>query len=357
MILRDQQISLIILPADNRYDQAVVIKAAHREGVPVVLVPQFMAGPLEWAEYVYNQRDYCGKTNGNRLACVIFPRWLYKYKGRELIALPGSQVFARELLRIAPPLPWVLNSGFSDAMALESDAVRDYCIAEGLPASKLVVTGSVAHDSISNNLRHSVSMKQELFNKYGFSSKRRLIVSALPPDSLYMNRPDCEFGTYPKLIEFWCRSLALISHENVIICLHPSVKYDDFKYIEEWGVRISERPTFDMIPLCDIFVAAVSATIQWAIACGKPVLNYDVYRYGYYDYDCAKGVIRVNDKEEFLEKLKCLVNDSTFYDQIAACQSADSKSWGRLDGKAGNRLMKLFDELIDRRFGVQANVG
>ncbi len=39
------------------------------------------------------------------------------------------------------------------------------------------------------------------------------------------------------------------------------------------------RTRLSLVPLCSLYVASVSATIRWAIACGKPVVNYDVYRF------------------------------------------------------------------------------
>ena len=346
--ISEHGISLVILPADNRYDQAAIVKAAHNEGVPVVVIPQFMASALEWAEFVWGKREYNARSWANRFACSLFPRWGYVHKGRRLMALPASQVFAREWLGIAPPLPWILHSGYSDALAVESEAVREYCIAEGLLPEKIKVTGSSTHDIISATILKSAGKRLELCADLSLTDDRPMILSALPPDSLDMDRPQCDFKKYDDLVEFWCRSLTAIKTYNIVICLHPSVTEQEMKHIERFGVKITKDPTYQLIPLCDIYVASISSTIQWAIACGKPVVNYDVYRYRYADYVNVDGVISIEDKSDFVNTLQRLTSDANYCAEIAARQSVHASRWGRLDGRAGDRLTQLFDDLIDQ---------
>lgn len=343
-LIRKEHISMMILPADNRYDQAAYIKAGHIEHIPSVVIPQFMAGPLEWAEYVWDQPDYNAQKITNRFVGALYPHWIYEHKGRKLIAKPANHALAYECLGIAPPLPWMLHSGFADKLALESEAVRDYCISEGLPKEQLVVTGSCTHDIITDILADSTKRKRELCTAMELSPDLPVILSALPPDSIYMGRSNYEFQNYGDLLEFWCRSLAAIKDYNIIICLHPSVSADELKFIEKWGVKIAKEPTYQLIPLCDIFVASISATIQWAIACGKPVLNYDVYQYQYTDYNNVNGVITVYTKEDYLDTLHRLTTEPEFFVEISARQSSDADAWGRLDGKSGERLIQLFDK-------------
>jgi hypothetical protein len=104
-----------------------------------------------------------------------------------------------------------------------------------------------------------------------------------------------------------------------------------------------------LIPLCDYYVASISATIQWAIACGKPVINYDICRYRYTDYLGLKGVLTVEEQDQFLDLLRRMATDSEFRNEIAALQKADAPRWGKLDGKAGQRIVELFHDLIEAR--------
>lgn len=345
-LIRKEMIALFILPADNRYDQAAYVKAAHLENIGVVVVPQFMAGPLEWAEYVWGQSPYQVKRMINKLALALYPRWGLEYKGRRLLALPGANVFALEWLGIAPPLPWVLHSGSSDVLALESEAVYDYCIGEGIPSSQVKITGSIAHDILFDVMTKKPQKKDELLQSLGIENNLPIILSALPPDSLYMNRPECDFKSYSDLVEFWCKSIALVPGYNHLVSLHPSLKYEQMKYIEKFGLKIVREPTANIVPLADIYVASISSTIQWAIACGIPVVNYDVYRYRYSDYSSIAGVVATEEKTEFIDLILKLTNDPDYYSKIALSQKDVSHKWGVLDGLAGSRLENLFTTII-----------
>ena len=64
--------------------------------------------------------------------------------------------------------------------------------------------------------------------------------------------------------------------------------------------------TAELVPLCDVFVASISSTIRWAIACGKPVVNYDVYRYRYTDFIGVEGVLTCEEQDEFVSVLRRL---------------------------------------------------
>lgn len=342
---------LFIFPSDNRYDIPVFIKAAHKENIPTMLAPAFMAGAREWARFVVNVSNYQVRGFLSYLICKIYKRWVFNFENKTLLALPAGHILAREWLKIAPALPWILHSGNADAIAIESEAVFDYCVSEGLSPKKLVVTGSVVHDLMSEILRDVTYQRQRLYHSLDLPHDKAMLLSALPPDFFYIEGgcPKCDFREYYDLVEFWIKSLAQAKNYNVIICLHPSVKYEDMKYIEDWGVKIATESTAELIPLCKIYVACVSATIQWAIACQKPVINYDVYRYRYPDYLGADGVVNIEEKSEYLMYLIKLTQDSDFYKLMVAKQKTCSKRWGLLDSQAGTRIIQLIDKLIENK--------
>jgi len=93
-------------------------------------------------------------------------------------------------------------------------------------------------------------------------------------------------------------------------------------------------------------VASVSATIRWAIACGIPVVNYDVYRMNYEDYNEVGGVVTVDDRMSFLSAMRRLTTDTDYYETVADLQRRSMDQWGKLDGRSGERMLKLFDSII-----------
>lgn len=349
-LLKKVRPDLIVLAGDIvAYNTSIFIKKGHEVKIPTIVFPLWMAGPKESAEFIFGDPNYSAENLLNRLAAKMYPKWAYVYEGKKLLCLPWSQIFAKEWLGISSPLPWALHSSGADVIALESEAVKSYCLREGLQENCLKVVGSLHNDILSRVLSKERSLRLALCRELNFDEKKPIILAALPPDFLYIagGRSECEFSSYRELVEFYVKALVGSPRRQVIISLHPSVRIDDFRYIEKWGAKISDKNIIELIPLCDIFAASISATIQWAIACSKPVLNYDVYKYRYGDYDRVPGVINVEHKADFVKYLKKLSSDSNFYKKIAQKQKSAASEWGMLDGKSGARILKLTDRLIE----------
>ena len=115
-------------------------------------------------------------------------------------------------------------------------------------------------------------------------------------------------------------------------------------------MKISTHDTASLIPLCDLYLASVSATIRWAIACAQPVINYDVYQMRYKDYADVEGVITVYDKSSFETVLKRLTNDRNYYNLLEEKQKEAAPGWRILDGKSSERMLKLFDDVIAGKY-------
>jgi hypothetical protein len=338
------------------YDSADFIRAAKARNVPVVLTPSTMSNGIEQAEVYYHDPAYHLRSLPNILASWLFPRWVRKHRGKRLLRRPAGDVFAMEKLGIAPPFPWTFNSGFADGICVESDAMMKYYLEGGLPPSQLHATGSLANDVLADGMSHAPARRIQLLRQLGLPADRPIILVALPPDFLYVNggRPECDFTTYAGLVDFWMGLLRNVKNHNVILTLHPSVARESALHLETETIKIANAPTASLIPLCDIFFASVSSTIRWAIACGKPVLNYDVYRYRYTDYVDVPGVVIVEDKDEIADVLLRLTSDSALLDEVTKKQRAWARHWGLLDGEVGTRMLALFDQLVKATFRIAA---
>ena len=338
------------------HDMAVYIKAARSLGIRIVVLPSWMASAREPAELNLRNPIYSMRRLGNRIFAALAPRWVHEHRGTRLLRLPAAHAAALELLGMAPPLPWVLHSGDADAIGVESSAARDFGVREGLPVARMEVVGSRTHDTLAQVLRDSAQLRQKLLGDRAMPRRRWLLLAAIPPDMLGTvgGRPECEFSDYPALVRAWVASLVAVPDANVVVSIHPSADRSLVGLIEERGARVPDRPVAELIPLCDVYVAAISATIQWAIACGKPTINYDVYRYGYLDYAAVPGVLAANSLEQFRQLLSKLTGDSDYYLQVCQLQRSASAAWGRLDDSAGDRIVALLSRLAAKSTHARA---
>jgi hypothetical protein len=144
---------------------------------------------------------------------------------------------------------------------------------------------------------------------------------------------------------FWLDSLSLLSNYNIILSLHPSVEKAKKEFYIQKGFSVLNLPLIYYISFADIFIASISATIQWAIACGIPTINYDIYKFEYDDYVNVNGVVYVNNQESFKEWLSKF-NTSEIVRYYSLVQKKQSIEWGLIDGNSSTRLLNLVNSLI-----------
>lgn len=332
------------------------IRAARMLGVPVVTQPIEKSSPSMFADaYLY---DPAREVSGffSRLVATMFPRWVRAHSGRRLLHMPAAVALAMESLRIAPANPWLLIGNQEDMCAVSGDELVDHYLSEGVPREKLVAIGTAEHDVLFKVGLTTAERKQELSRRLDLPPDRPMILSPLPPDHYMSGRPECDFQNYEDMLRFWTEALDGVDTHNSILSLHPGHTYGrdsgTWAFLERPTVKIALDDIATLIPLCDIYVCcAFTSTAQWAIAAGKPVINYDVYRFGYPTYRDAPGVLEMQDQDAFLRELRRLSTDSEYYETVAARQRACALRWGILDGNATDRMVKLFESLTAARTG------
>ncbi len=341
-LLAFADVQILVFPEDNvEFATAALILAGHERGIPSVVVPYTICNASEPAESYFASRPHQAHSFFNRSAAQEFPRWVYRHRGRDLIRLPAAEVRAKELFGLAPPLPWVFNSGAADAIVVESPALKDYYLRAGLPAPQLRVLGSIRLDDLAGFHRQALAERRRVLDRFGWAEEGCVIVTAVPPNQRPWTRPGCEFTSYEDLVAFWVRALADVSGSRVLINPHPRGDARALYGLERHNVRVAEGDVARLIPLCDLYVASVSATIPMALACGKPVVNYDVYRYGYDDFAASSLVQTVLDRAGYCA---ALANWQTLARRGRA--GSPQPRWGPLDGLSGARLTGLFDEVL-----------
>jgi hypothetical protein len=339
---------LIVLGGDMvGYDTSLYVKLGHERGIPTLVVPSTMSNGLEQAEVYYVDPDYHVTGWMRALVALLFPKWVRKHKDKRLFRCQPGRIIAMELAGLAPPQPWIFNSGAADAIAMESQAMIDYYAEAGMKDRRMVLTGSLSDDAMAARLPQAQLLRERLCAELGLDPSRPLIITALPPDFFYVNggRPQCDFQRYEDLVGFWIGSFAELKACNCVVALHPSIDVESMRHIEGDNVRIGTWKTAEMVPACDIYVASISSTIRWAIACGKPVVNYDVYRYRYTDFLRVPGVLATEEQGEFRRLLHRLVEDIGYRKEVADRQAALSSHWGMLDGRVGDRMLDLVQHL------------
>src|SRR5262245_3272103 len=241
----------VILAEDTvGYETAAVIKAAHERGAPSLIVPFTVANALEPAEVFFSDRARSLSRWKNRLLASFFPTWVYEHRGRKLLSVPIEAVIAKEWWGLAPPLPWQMNSGSADAIAVESRVMDTFYRREGLPVSQLVLTGGISDDTLAVGSRERAARRAELCAELGLPVDQKLLLCALPDDRFAMPGAPADFADYTELVRFVLQTLNALPGFSVVVRLHPRATEDTARLVEETGVRLSRRDTASLVPSC-----------------------------------------------------------------------------------------------------------
>jgi hypothetical protein len=345
--IRRHGVDLVIVAEDSVAARSrAMVEAASQAGLPVLLVPFTIPNPLEAVRILGRGRAYQVRGPLERAFAWAKPAWIFTTDEGRYIRLPLAQAIASQLARLPPARPWIDNATPPLTIAIESRAMKQHYLRMGVQERQLVLTGSLADHTLDAALRERSERRAKLRERFALSDKP-LLLCAMPPDQLTHTGAVSEFGSYQDLIAAWAGALAAVADRfAVVVRPHPRLNDAMLGVLREAGLAICWDDTASLIPLCDLYVAAISATIRWAIACGRPVVDYDVYQYRFNDYEGVPGNVTVGDLNSFNRELGELARRPERLAALTAAQSAVAPDWGCLDGKSGSRMQALVDRLL-----------
>jgi hypothetical protein len=344
-LIARERIEAVLIPEDIVGTiWPVAINTGHKHGIPTLVLPYTLANREEAVQGLKDVPAF--QTKNNRVAARLYPKWRYRQKGIDLVRLPSGHIFAHEDLGITPPDPWMMNSGYSDKILVDSHASLDYFLAGGIPRDQMAVVGSVSQDRMFHLRQNRSQHLKQLRTALGLSGDKPLLLISGCPNQLTSPVPFCEFNSIGAVASFVGKSVSpLAAHYHLVVRPHPN--FLDFgEMLEPFGVVSSTQPTSSLVPLADVFIAFASATIRWAIACGIPTVNYDVFHYGYGDFASAKGVVTVSGSGAFRDLVQSLIPGSAPLQAQWSHAQADGAHWSVMDGKS---LSRIEDEIARAR--------
>ena len=263
----------------------------------------------------------------------------------DLVRMPAAHVFVHEWLGLSPPDPWMMNSGYSKRICVDSQASFDYFSRAGIPTEQLTITGSHSQDQLASVLREKELRLQALRSQLGLVGEKPVLLVSGCPNQLAGEVPACEFESMQALAEHVGGALkSLEPYYHLVVRPHPN--YQEFgSMLQAFGVPTSLAPTAELVPLCDLFLAFASATIRWASACGIPTVNYDVFNYGYGDFAASKGVTTVSTSTDFLALMADMKPESKRYRELCSFAQTDAAYWSVMDGQGVQRIEAVLNEL------------
>src|SRR5262249_29376065 len=154
--------------------------------------------------------------------------------------------------------------------------------------------------AVAETLAQQQARRTVLRDELGIAANRKIVLFSYGEYHYFFQtgRPS-EFTSQDELTAFWLDSLRAMPGYEVVLSLHPSLDRARVSHLEGAGVKISTRPIEELIPLCDVYAVSISATARTAIACGKPVVDHDVFNFDYDNFVGLDAVWIAKTKAEF----------------------------------------------------------
>lgn len=345
-------------------DSSLIIQYAKKKGIPNIVLTWIYATGDDPANVYYNNNIYPNHSLKRWLNIIVakrYPQYLYKYRGVEIIRLPAAQLLVREILKLGEPLPWVFNSGYADAIVVDSNAMYNYYHRAGIPKEQLRITGMPMQDVLFKSVTNKSIIRSQIYNYYEFDIKKPLILTAFIPDCFGLLKGTSypkEFYSYDELNSFWMDNLARLNDRyNLLATVHPGTSDQERDELDnKYGIRVmrSLHSTALVLPISVLHITSVSSTIRWAIACNVPVIDYDVYDFDNQLGD-VPGVVKIYAKKDFIEIVEIILSNEQFIGKLKEIQKESVSEYGLIDGLSSERLLDLISAMInDERLGVHS---
>lgn len=338
-ILVRLDVDAVLFAEDNvERDSYGWIAAAERRGIPTTVISYSAISAVE-AEHAYRDSPLHQVHPGpvRDALKAVGPHWLRETDRYCISRLPPLESLGRIEAGLDRWNPWLVNTGPVGRIGVESEHVRQVWLGLGFAPDRLVVTGHPSFDILWDGCRRR-DEKRAALAEHGVDPAAPLIVVAVPPDQGAGRASRA--GSYENLLDVFTRLPRDLTGAQVIATPHPNMSAAQRDLVTALGVPMIPVSAAHLIPLADLYLASVSSTIKWALACGVPVIDYDVYGYGYEDYLDLSQVASPDDGEAFRDALLRWA-DPESRRQWSQQAAAGAAHWGTIDGNSMARCIDL----------------
>ncbi|CAM3025329.1 hypothetical protein [Legionella worsleiensis] len=344
-IIKQYSPKLLIVAEDGVSANAPLINAALEFKIPVLDVPYGYGSKLDLENALEqkqrNEELYNSESGAGLVVKEFYPQWVKKGAFEGSILLNPYFILAREELGISVSNPWTVHGGYATRLAAESKSMYAHYLNEGINANKIILTGTPYCDY----LKAFIDCSKSIHNSAKKKNNRRSMLVCWPPSYHAERAHLCDFDSYQELTASVFNFLSKLEDITITLSLHPAVQTEFKSFVAGLNLNISEEYILNELPRHDIYISCFSSTIRWAIALGKPVVNYDFYKFNINEYKEVSSVLHVNEQNSFEQIVGRLINDDDYYEEVCSNQKKIAADWGVLDGSNINRIHALINQL------------
>lgn len=337
---------------------AWVLAVQRRSGVACVLGSLSQIDHPSLLEYpkMFPQRRVA--TALGRFVCEQFPHWAAKADGDTYLRIAAADALAMEVLGIAPPQPWIIDSGYLDKIYVESEATlrRILRVQPCMAEAPFVLAGSLIYDVLYDLQQSREQLRAEFAAEHGLDAAQPTMLVALSYTNSVLY-PTAGFDTYEDAIMAILQAVRSFFVGNIILSLHPRTTDAQMQVLAKGPWVLTRDGSERMLHLCDCVVSMGSSVVSWALLMGLPVLDYYIYikESGPHIFEgpYSQGLIVAETYNEFVVALKVLQKPGGWAELAEKSRNA-SGAWGMLDGQCAQRIVDDFEVLLRSRLALSS---
>lgn len=304
-----RRVQALILPEESfYYGTTTAISLANKKNIKTFIYPFSIYNETELYQGFRNNRDFTNPVLPKFLYRLVFSKWVNDNNAVTLF-VPLYYAVLQFLKGSSPRLPWVPNSQPVNQVLLDSDQIVNYYVESKIPADRISVIGHPSDDLAAQAMQDREAYLASHIPHFEGDRQRSIFCVALPPNQVERwIEVDCGFDNYDQFIDYLLRLLRKVAERyEVIIKPHPRTEEKHIHLCELEGFVITHTDIGPLISVSDSFLAFASATIRLTARAHTPTINYDVYDYGYTDFDLFENVKKVSNKADFETVMNKLV--------------------------------------------------
>lgn len=332
---REQPAAVVVFDDRQLMPDWTAIEMARGAGIPSILVP-YAVSTLE-ADLLVRRDD--PRHAAPPRPCSKFGKLAAQRHQEQVhdgtLFYPAAVTLALGALGHLPRSPWLLGASGAEHICVLDRTHCDALQAARIGSNRVHITGQATTDALSLSDNDRAGLATSLRQRYGLSPDAPILMCAVPQHAEHgMASNEAHRANSDRLFAALAASGA-----GVLLSLHP--KSDRAAYAalaSRHGLRILDERLSSVLAVAQIFVAAFSSTVRWAIGLGIPAVVIDDIATGYQVYRDLPGVTVVDSHDALARVLRQACTSHSALDHMRTGAKRGAERIGRIDGGAAGRI-------------------
>lgn len=261
--------NLLIVCSDRHLNvmEYVLMKYSKNKNINILIPYLVYTAPDGYITGIKNNKNYISSENDYFYKKYVFNKFKHLSFKNYHVFQPFFYMFLHNK-RLLSSNPWVLGAGLATKTLVCNEKVLEEYKANN-PCGDYEIIGDLSYLKLQKSLDDK-DVKNYLYSEYSLKNKKNLIY-AIPP---YIELGMVEKESYKKRIELNLKSLQSLKEEyNILVTLHPSINYFDYKYLENlYNIKIIKQELSYFLHIADLYITYPSSTVIWSTLLGIKTL-------------------------------------------------------------------------------------